>query len=177
MYDSANLVINEPAYLEKQVSDPVYACKGERKEFSVQVAGGGMYEYELLEVNVGCNNVSDVATNIINSWPGFSKISIPVNSPGKYIWRFRNDCCNGEWKYSAFITLRIDERPSFVSVPEDQELCIGETLNLTCQASANTRNFYYWEKDNEILYDQTSATLHISNVKASDAGVYRRRVT
>ena len=99
-----------------QVDDPVYACKGERKEFSVQVAGGGIYQYELLEVSVGCNNVNDVKNNIINSWAGFSKISIPVNSPGKYIWRFKNECCNGEWKYSAFMTLRIDETPSFVSV-------------------------------------------------------------
>ena len=34
IYDSATLVVNEPAYLEEQVDDPVYACKGERKEFS-----------------------------------------------------------------------------------------------------------------------------------------------
>ena len=71
------------------------------------------------------------------------------------------------------MTLRIDETPSFVSVPGNQELCIGETLSLTCQASDDTRNFYYWEKDNVILPGQTSATLQISNVKASDAGVYR----
>ena len=37
--------------------------------------------------------INDVENNIINSWAGFSKISIPVNSPGKYIWRFKNECC------------------------------------------------------------------------------------
>lgn len=174
VYDTANLIVNEPAYIARPVSDTtIYACEGDRKEFAVQAGGGGNYEYELREIDVNCTNYNEVVSHTIRIFPGLSKVKIPVSSSGKYVWRVKNECSKGEWAYSPFIYLKIDKKPSFVTVPRDQDLCVGDVLDLECEASSDTRNLFYWEKDNVLIPGQTTNRLRVYNVKESDAGVYR----
>ena len=62
--------------------------------------------------------------------------------------------------------------PVIVDQPQDTELCVGDTLNLSVNAQGSGLT-YQWKKGNREIVGATSATLTIPALETSDAGRYR----
>ncbi|MCL4179497.1 MAG: immunoglobulin domain-containing protein [Verrucomicrobia bacterium] len=62
--------------------------------------------------------------------------------------------------------------PNISAEPEDVTVSAGESLTLRVIASGTSPLAYQWFADSEPMEGETSSTLHLSNVRASDAGRY-----
>ena len=54
---------------------------------------------------------------------------------------------------------------------------VGQDFNMTCSVEGGPDNSFEWDKDSEILVDETTDTLFITDVAVSDAGLYTCTVT
>ena len=54
---------------------------------------------------------------------------------------------------------------------------VNQDFNLTCSVKGGPDNSFQWEKDSDILVDETADTLSITDVAVSDAGLYTCTVT
>ena len=54
---------------------------------------------------------------------------------------------------------------------------VGGEVNLMCNVQGGPNNIFVWKKDSEVLENETTDTLQLTNVAVSDAGVYTCTVT
>ena len=83
--------------------------------------------------------------------------------------------CGAESSESAI--LDVQEAPSITLDPSGQDLCEGETLNLSIEAEGTTPLTVEWQKDGAPIPGATAATLEVLSVTAADAGSYVAVVT
>ncbi len=62
--------------------------------------------------------------------------------------------------------------PRILSQPESQSVRVGDPVTLAVGASGWEPLSYLWFADDQVLADQTNATLGITNVQVTDAGRY-----
>ena len=67
--------------------------------------------------------------------------------------------------------------PAFTQNPVDQDVFVGDSINLSVVATGSGPLSYQWRKDTVELTGQTSSTLSISTATAEDAGSYDVVVT
>lgn len=65
--------------------------------------------------------------------------------------------------------------PPTASIGADQTVCQG--TNVTFTATAGQDQTYEWYKDNVVIVGQTAQTLTLNNVNATNAGVYKVKIT
>ena len=54
---------------------------------------------------------------------------------------------------------------------------VGQDFNMTCSVEGGPDNSFQWDKDSDILVNETTDTLSITDVAVSDAGLYTCTVT
>ena len=71
----------------------------------------------------------------------------------------------------------VDESPTITSNPDNQDLFIGDTLNLVVAASGSPTLTYQWRKDMVAIVGETNPTFSIASVVEDDAASYDCVVT
>lgn len=78
---------------------------------------------------------------------------------------------------SSSATLTVNVPVSITVAPAPQTVTVGQTATFTVTAAGTGPFAYQWQKDTVDLAGQTTATLSLANVQATDAGSYRVVVT
>ncbi|APG60217.1 LamG-like jellyroll fold domain-containing protein [Christiangramia salexigens] len=139
-------------------------CSTQTAELNV-VATGDNLTYEWYKVDGGgdilVGNSSDLTIN-----------NAGVNDTGSYyvIVSGTSDCSS---KTSEPVDIIVDENIIVNTQPQDQDLCVGESidLNIDAQASGGTPT-YQWRFNGSPIDGETSSTLTINNATTANNGNY-----
>lgn len=176
-YDTAFQEIWERPTFVKQPEDQ-RICIRSRVELATEVQGGGIYHYNLYQVELDNNKNITRFVRRIPSPNGTDLEPLRVIDPvsnidnGDFVWKAWNDC---DTVYSRPFRLTVEEeiQPIFEGI--DTTVCagVGGTLVLSAKGNVVTTPTiqYYWEKDGTRLSPE-AVNYTIRNVKTSDAGVY-----
>lgn len=148
-----------------QQPQDVTVCSGQQASMSVSVSGGTNIRYQWY--------VAGVAV------PGETRSSIsrtvdPTLNGAEVYCRISSDC--GDIN-SNTATITVLEPPTITQQPSSGTAAIGGTYQLTVQASGSPTLQYQWYKDGQPIAGATGSTYTITNVRDSDAGAYKVRIT
>jgi uncharacterized delta-60 repeat protein len=73
---------------------------------------------------------------------------------------------------AGYVLLRPDADPSFTTQPQSTSISIGGTVSLTATATGYPQISYKWYKDGNLLSNQTTNSLALTNATAATAGSY-----
>ncbi len=95
--------------------------------------------------------------------------SSQISNQGVYVVTVSNTKGRVE---SSPATLTIVNIPSITEHPQNNDLNLGDLLDLSVTATGTPPLYYQWYKDGEIVTDATSPQFAVPSVKESDAGIY-----
>ncbi len=158
-----------------------------RPRFTVQPAN-----LDICPTTNGSIGVAASGTNLVYQWfrndvavPGATGASLSftnynVSSDGQYYCMVSSNIPNPNncplSIRSATVRVTGFKPPVVTSSPKSTDACIGSNIGLVAEATGSGLNFQ-WFKNGVPVTNGTSNELMLRGVKASDAGVYRCRVT
>ncbi len=155
--NSATLTVNESVVV---ASAPISLtnCPGTTASFSVNATGTGLsYQWSKNGTDlVGQTSSSLILNNVTASDAGTYTITV-------------SGTCGSPVTHSA--ALAVNENVVVASAPISLTNCPGTTASFSVSATG-TGLSYQWSKNGAALVDQTTSSLTLNNVTASDAGTY-----
>ncbi|KXB97542.1 MAG: hypothetical protein AA908_06705 [Chlorobi bacterium NICIL-2] len=148
-----------------QQPQDVTVCDGQIAAMSVQVSGGLNVRYQWYANDVPVpgatsSSISQTATAQMNGLQVYCKII--------------SDC--GEVN-SDTATVTVETAPTITQQPQGGTAAIGQSYQITVQATGTAPLQYQWFKDGQAITGATSNTYTITNVTQNDAGRYKVVVT
>ncbi|GIV49605.1 MAG: hypothetical protein KatS3mg038_0126 [Candidatus Kapaibacterium sp.] len=148
-----------------QQPQDVTICEGQIAAMSVQVSGGLNVRYQWYANNdpvpgATSSSISQTATAQMNGLQVYCKII--------------SDC--GEVN-SNTATVTVETAPTITQQPQGGTAAIGQSYQISVQATGTAPLQYQWFKDGQAITGATSNTYTITNVTQNDAGRYKVVVT
>ena len=154
---------SSPSINEDDLSKDITVCEGKSVSLSV-VADGDNLLYEWFQEGVLMKEEIDATLNIS---------SVDKNTIGEYSVVVSN--CVGNT--TATIKVSTYVAPTFISAPNDVNVCEGESATISAKASGYSLK-YQWQKGGvDIIGATTSVSYLLDAVTKADAGEYQAVVT
>lgn len=154
-----------PAPIVTQQPQSVTVCEGQIAAMTIQVSGGLNVRYQWY--------ANDVPV------PGATSSSISQTTTAqmdglRVYCKIISDC--GEVS-SDTATVTVETAPTITQQPQGGTAAIGQSYQITVQATGSAPLQYQWFKDGQAITGATSSTYTITNVTQNDAGRYKVVVT
>ncbi|UMY66726.1 MULTISPECIES: choice-of-anchor L domain-containing protein [unclassified Flavobacterium] len=165
---TVTLNIEQKPRITVQPLSPAPMCTGENFTLSVTATGENLgYQWYGPDGNpiAGATSTS------------YSVTGAQVNQSGNYFVRVSNTLGECSPVDSTPATITVNQGPAWTVEPGDLNLCVGEAILLSSQASGDALT-YSWYKDGVDLNVHTpDLTIAAADVDVTDAGIYRVEVT
>lgn len=126
-----------------------------------------------MRVEISSDNFTTVTTAVssVAGDAGQFVYTIPTSLAPASTYRMRLvDASNGD-VLATTNTFAISAGPSFVTQPENTEVCVGATAQIVAGANGSDV-IYAWKKDGQTIAGATTGVLRIVGASADDAGTY-----
>lgn len=140
--------------------DSKQSCSEENVSFVV-VASGSNLTYQWYKNDSEMNGKTQSTLSLS---------SITSADAADYYCKVSSEC--GNPVNSNVATLSVTDAPKISSITDDKTICLGENHTITVVASGKDIT-YQWYKENDIIANETNASLQISNAKESDNARYK----
>ncbi|MDP4228482.1 MAG: immunoglobulin domain-containing protein, partial [Bacteroidota bacterium] len=159
-----DLTINTPVSITSASGDAT-KCEGDNVNFVVSATGSNLsYQWQYNNTNLSDGgNISGTQTNNL-----FIQSMTKANA-GVYSCIVTGSCGN---QVSNSAILRVNEKILITSQPQNTATCLGNNTAFSVSATGSNLS-YQWQKDGSgLIAGATNPALTLSNVSASDAGMY-----
>lgn len=147
------------------------ACEGGSVTFTVSAAGPGELSYQWRKNDIDISGATDTE---------YTVDPVSEGDAGAYDVVVANVCGSVT---SDDATLMILEGPTITEHPADQDVCEGDSVSFSVDATGTGDLTYQWKRDGDPLFDggsvsgATTATLMLDPVNDNHAGVYSCEMT
>ncbi len=162
--ETATLTVNTAVEITLQPVEQTL-CETSAVTFTVEVSGTAPYSYQWRKDGAEIDGATGAE---------YAIASIAPADAGAYDVVVTNLCGSAT---SAAAVLTVDVGPTITQQPAAPELCVGETVELTVEATGDGTLTYQWYKDNAPLAGETAATLTITGLTTDHSGQYHAVVT
>lgn len=161
--EEAILTVNTPPLVNEQPED-VTICEGEELEITMLTSGTEPVEFEWYLLG---------ATEIIGTEQVYIDENANPENSGEYYCILTNIC--GEISTDT-VDVLIKALPAISLHPVDEEVCVGDYVEMTIEASGADPLQYLWYRNGSAVSDQTNDILQYANAQVNQSGTYFCRV-
>ena len=157
---SLSLTINQPLTIARQPASGTLVCTGTTVNTSVDVSGSNP-AFQWYKDGTPLSGQTSASLTLASPQP---------SDAGSYVVVITSSCSSltsAAYSLSLNQPLTITQQP-----PSSSAVCAGTNLSISVGVSGSNPT-YQWYKDGATLSGQTSATLTLTNLQASNAGRYQ----